>query len=1007
MPITPSSSIELAESNIIRLAAIYQKAFDTTLANPSQLLLPLTKGLKFEIDTITTENGYLCCFFALFHRMMEHSEQFKYSNILKKTDSQKTNFLLFTQAHKTYEKMVAELAMLIQDYPEVACHLLTSIAGRYAVTYLLFCICQRAPQYKIEDEQAEIITNFINDQQAALPAAYQTALTFVCENSVIKYQPAVNELFTLNDLKTLLAAPTTSAIEQDPDTTEIARLIRIINALNDPRLLFIKELPLFLEQHIRTQVTMLAIQHLSTRCKSSPQLFQTALQQISQTGTALPTPTDQSEGLNALIGTLCFWQSYCTKKAAITSLMGDHSYNHVEEITFFSECLLLNVHLDPKWPIANQHKSHYLEALGWCIKYTQDDLQQLHLLKEKQLFEIAPRFFIVDRVVDITFIKKTYLYLPLLLSQWTTFESLKHAFRFLLQCVEYGEIIHYPLTKEQKALQEALVVMYRLLYFFQQALQASKLLDTPEEQRNLLVEGFTKCSAIPETFPNVYALLTHPKTDPHMKTLQQKIPALFSLLLTYLFEGRPFVKPTSEEADALLHLHAIIERIYQSFRLSEEQHQKLRKLFNYEALLKVREEKLLILFQEEDTISEVTTSPTKKKTKPRKRKAIAASPSSKQSASSIDASAAPTFFDQTPTIHASQLPAGIKALAEMCKSKTGNPLLLTGGAVVDLFLKKPWQRINDFDCLLPSLPLHELQACLAEVDFIKSSTIVGKTYPTLRLTLEEGDATYQVEISTFKTTLREHLLKIDFKIAALYLEMNGPTEHLEIKGIAGAVKSLRNKRIGLVTDSKSSFIKDPICLFRLAKSQLKYPEFALDGYLIHVLRELNVPQCLKTFLRNKTNGSTHQGRIGTALTQLLDRFEPRAVMSCLNEIGILTAMTEFDLPTINCLLEIFYEDITETQSGQQKKEMFYITFTAFYLYREGHEKLQQWDFYRVAKHLPPATRTFYDYLKQQICGVETTWFFSLPHIDRVIEKVRPIAATLGLKPNAAASTPSV
>jgi hypothetical protein len=260
-----------------------------------------------------------------------------------------------------------------------------------------------------------------------------------------------------------------------------------------------------------------------------------------------------------------------------------------------------------------------------------------------------------------------------------------------------------------------------------------------------------------------------------------------------------------------------------------------------------------------------------------------------------------------------EIPSCLLDLAKKIKQKFNTNMILCGGAVTHLFLKRP--NPNDFDCLVFNVDLSELYRFLTASGY-SHCYIVGRHYPILKIQIKEEDKNYDIDLTTENAPdpenvdkcMAEILSKRDFKLSALYLDLIPSQPHFEIKGFDGAIDSLKQKKISIVHNPKRSteentFTEDPLRLFRLIKLSFQYPDFSFDRGLEQTLGTTSLQTIFEKFLKVDLN----QSRIGTALELLFKRFDLLEVIHRLGTSGILEGITGLSFDKIQHHLSHFHK----------------------------------------------------------------------------------------------------
>ncbi len=342
-------------------------------------------------------------------------------------------------------------------------------------------------------------------------------------------------------------------------------------------------------------------------------------------------------------------------------------------------------------------------------------------------------------------------------------------------------------------------------------------------------------------------------------------------------------------------------------------------------------------------------------------------------------------------------------LSSIIKKCTGKDLILVGGALASLYLREGKEAINDYDCLLIGKTLDELQALLKEAGI--QSAIEGKSgHPILKILLEDNGKRLEVEISTSENSsknddeaIKDYVKGADLSVAAMSMRLDAPPYIIDGEE---AMRDLDNQIIHLNNRDKNCFREDPSRLFRLAKWQLKYPDFSLgrdvidakDALASEFFANLLCPRAIEQISTARLNAA----RFSTALTKMLERFELTEVISALAKLNILQALTGFDRDTIDSLLPICEEfnlSITSQSyksAAEQKKERLFFVFFSHYLVANGKkdEDLRHWPFFQVARSIDPASRGYYNYLQHRLCQSPVDGLYFLDGLDRAADRVR-------------------
>lgn len=301
------------------------------------------------------------------------------------------------------------------------------------------------------------------------------------------------------------------------------------------------------------------------------------------------------------------------------------------------------------------------------------------------------------------------------------------------------------------------------------------------------------------------------------------------------------------------------------------------------------------------------------------------------------------FFQSDPTlIKSTQLPRELLDFVHLLHEQTSSLMVLTGGAVLNLYLKalgamSPSEPIRDWDCKLADVNLYELKKRLIELGF-EESKVVGQKHPVLTVTIGDKDNPITIDISAYNGLqdalgkgLKHALNKHDFKALALYMVfLPEKKEHYRIKGFDSALNSV-NRRVIAPVGHKSykprdDFFNDVTRLFRLAKLQLVAPVLTIDEPLLQLLNALNMKTAIHDYCEKC---SQNRGRIGTALEQNLSRFGMKVYLAKLDELGILAGLTHLNALQRQHMLDSMPAVWDEAYlDGYHKKLLFYASVIA-------------------------------------------------------------------------------
>lgn len=355
-----------------------------------------------------------------------------------------------------------------------------------------------------------------------------------------------------------------------------------------------------------------------------------------------------------------------------------------------------------------------------------------------------------------------------------------------------------------------------------------------------------------------------------------------------------------------------------------------------------------------------------------------------------------TLFNSSPHFCAkNRLPKGLLNLAKDIQKHLGSSLILTGGAVTNLFLNRP--NPNDYDCLIFNVELSVLCETLANLNY-PNPRIVGTDYPVLKLKFHDGEQAIEIDFSTYFShdpNLHSNMIKIlkkrDFKLCALYIELKDE-ESLEIKGYGGAIRSMHLRQVSIVDNKQDVFKQDPIRFLRLAKIKCQYPDFSNDGFLNHVLKHTCLKTCFEEFLKQKH----HQLRLGTILEQLFMRFEMSKVIDEMGRLGLIEAMTNIPYHKIQPhlhLLETYCtnrvekrikihtpaqelthdeEEFLRILRANEIKSCFYHFILSIYCLNNPSESIKSWVFNQVIKRINPTHLDYLDFIQETLWGLPTS-----------------------------------
>jgi len=325
------------------------------------------------------------------------------------------------------------------------------------------------------------------------------------------------------------------------------------------------------------------------------------------------------------------------------------------------------------------------------------------------------------------------------------------------------------------------------------------------------------------------------------------------------------------------------------------------------------------------------------------------------------------------------IPACLFQLASDLKTEFNAKLILTGGAVTHLYLRRP--NPHDYDCLVFNQDLGRLHDFLTKKDLL-ACHIIGKGHPVLKLKIADGSNLIEIEISCVASTkhhldaaMADILAQRDFKLNALYLEINPDASSLTIKGFDHAIHSVNLRQIAPVDNPKRGltrniFSEDPVRVFRLVKIILQYPDFKPDGNLNRILKA----QPLVPILQHYIQEDIHQARIGTCLDALFKRFDFFHVLHTLGEYKVIEGLSGLCFTTVQPYLGLLtdylppptsisaapgffkpsqYQESSCEEYAYAKKLAFFQLITAIYFIENPKQDWPDWKSQALVRKIKP------------------------------------------------------
>ncbi len=352
------------------------------------------------------------------------------------------------------------------------------------------------------------------------------------------------------------------------------------------------------------------------------------------------------------------------------------------------------------------------------------------------------------------------------------------------------------------------------------------------------------------------------------------------------------------------------------------------------------------------------------------------------------------------------LPQPLIELVSLLNTHLQKPCILTGSAVANLFLKRPHH--SDYDCLVLGVSLESLKQFLRTHGFPKAE-IIGKTYPTLKLTIKK----IEIEIATdacwaqepIDTYMQRILAKRDFTISALYIDLSTDKPLLEIKAFDGALEKTEKGKISVVSNGDGLFEEDPIRLLRLLKISMQYTKFEPDDHLRVVLSRCNKSGCFNKFL---SANELHAARISTFFETLFSKFPEMDVIENLIKSDIFEALTGIsndDLDKNSDVLEHYFQEITqdadvENQSHAYLKKMgFFFFCTALYcLLHDKKSNLEDWPFFGVIQRIKKSDTYCLAVLQDFMWNQERETQYEGTSLYRMLDRLKKNNSASILKP---------
>lgn len=334
------------------------------------------------------------------------------------------------------------------------------------------------------------------------------------------------------------------------------------------------------------------------------------------------------------------------------------------------------------------------------------------------------------------------------------------------------------------------------------------------------------------------------------------------------------------------------------------------------------------------------------------------------------------------------------ALANYIKAFTGQPVMLGGSAVPDLYLRKEHLSDWDFRAFGDHCNPQDLAAHLSKFPGVSHCRIIqGAHQSVIRFNFKDGDRIREIEVALWEkkpeeslhTAMMQHLQHGDTNLSSTYTPLTeGSTNNkMEIIGYSEyCLISLLDQMIDTIKDPEETFKEDPIRILRLLKSSMEYPTFALHSRVRLALSLENMRAWFRPYLTtlDLKEKNQHQGRLATTLKSLFFRDLPNRtkfsdVVATMANWGVLEAIT--DMPctdkiekTLYLLTE--YNNIRDPENALDADDQFHM-FNAFlaahYSLSNPDKNIYDWQYYGTAFCLGSKNETmmhlFIDKLKNK------------------------------------------
>lgn len=269
---------------------------------------------------------------------------------------------------------------------------------------------------------------------------------------------------------------------------------------------------------------------------------------------------------------------------------------------------------------------------------------------------------------------------------------------------------------------------------------------------------------------------------------------------------------------------------------------------------------------------------------------------------------------------------------------------------------------NDYDCVACEQDFERVYSILKGSPFAAYVTKIGEYRPIIQIYFPEEEI--QIEINVTEKTLSEYLARLDYKLSTLCVLLNGG-EYLPLFAPKGCIKSARSNHIAI--HNLETIQQEFVCLLRLVKLTLKYPERSLDDRLASFMRKTNLQDFFQDYVIEPENSSRNQGAINTALNQLYARFPVAEVNQKMLAFGLLPAMTGLPQEALSRLCEAHVGSEQLGLNGKQIKQRLYMLFLRSFL-KTSTEPLTEWPFYMVMQRVSPALKDVFEHLDAVLRG---------------------------------------